>query len=214
VSDSSRSRLSGEDGALASSSGSSGPGPGPRNTGPSPSSTTPIIPSSKSGISSHSSTPGPSVADLLSKLRASQSLERPAPIITTNGAVGGERGDRTLERERRSIPPPNHTPNALPVPVPVPVPQSVSTNAFHQPQQQDFRTLSFHQALPHISELMEDPHVVENLMRVINISLIYMISVSLLRFLQDERRARQIRETVVGREGSYTEKPRGEGESR
>jgi hypothetical protein len=41
-----------------------------------------------------------------------------------------------------------------------------------------------------------------------------MISVSLLRFLlEDERRAGQIREKVVGREGSYTERPRGEGES-
>jgi len=35
----------------------------------------------------------------------------------------------------------------------------------HQPQQ-DNRTLSFHQALPHISQLMEDPHVVENLTRM------------------------------------------------
>jgi hypothetical protein len=170
VSDSSRSQSSGGDGTPASSSISSGPGPGPGNTGPSPSSTTPIIPSSNAGNSSHSSTPGPSVADLLSKLRASQSLERPTPITPTNGAVGGERGDRTLERERRSISPPNHTPNASPDPVPVPVPQSVSTNA-SQPQQ-DFRTLSFHQALPHISQLMEDPHVVENLTRVTNISFI------------------------------------------
>ena len=41
-----------------------------------------------------------------------------------------------------------------------------------------------------------------------------MISVSLLRFLlEDERRAGQIRETIVGREGGCTEKPRGEGES-
>jgi hypothetical protein len=85
-------------------------------------------------------------------------------------AVGGERGDRTLERERRSLPPPNHTPNASLVPLPAP--ESVSTDAFHQPQQ-DIRTLSFHQALPHISQRMEDPHVVENLTKVTNISLIH-----------------------------------------
>ncbi|KAN0124253.1 hypothetical protein V8E52_001902 [Russula decolorans] len=177
VSDSSRSRSSGRDSTPASSSSSSGPGPspgpGPGNTGPSSSSSTtsPIIPSSNSGNSSHSSTPGPSVADLLSKLRPSQSLERlgPASITTTNvavgnAAVGGERGDRTLERERRSLPP-DHMSHASPVPVPVP--QSVSTNAFHQPQQdKDIRTLSFHQALPHISQLMEDPHVVEDLTKM------------------------------------------------
>jgi hypothetical protein len=180
VSDSSRSHSSsGEDGTPVSSPSLSAPGPspspGPGNTGPSSSTTittTSIIPSSNSGDSSHSSTPrpGPSVADLLSKLRASQSLERPTSITTTNVAVGRERGDRTLVRERRSLQPPDHTPNATPLPVPVP--QSISSDALQQ-SQQDMRTLSFHQALPHISQLMEDPHVVENLTKVANISLIH-----------------------------------------
>ena len=176
VSDSSRSRSSEGEVSPGSSSGPGpSPGPGPRNTSPSSSSsstTASIISSPNAGNSSHSSTPGPSVADLLSQLRASQSLERPASTITTNTAVGGlgARGDRTLERERRSesLPAPDHTPNASPVPVP----QSVSANATHQPQQ-DIRTLSFHQALPHISLLMEDPHVVESLTKVTNISLIH-----------------------------------------
>ena len=35
------------------------------------------------------------------------------------------------------------------------------------------RTLSFRQALPHISQLMEDPRVVGNLTKVTNISLIH-----------------------------------------
>ena len=177
LSDSSRSRSSEGDVARVSYSGPGpSPGPGPRNKSPSSSSSTTasIISSPNAGNSSHSSTPGPSVADLLSQLRASQSLERPASTTTTNTAFGGlgARGDRALERERErrseSLPAPDHTPNASPVPVP----QIISTNAAHKPQQ-DIRTLSFHQALPHISQLMEDPHVVESLTKVINISLIH-----------------------------------------
>lgn len=143
------------------------PSPGPRSAGPSSSNSTattsttttsPITPCSISGNSSHSGTPAPSVADLLSQLRASQSLE--PPTSTTSSAVRD--GDRTLER--RSSPGPssplNHTQHASPVPLP----QSVSAHA--SKSQQDVRALSFQQALPHISRLLEDPHVAESLTKV------------------------------------------------
>ncbi|KAH9991439.1 hypothetical protein BJV77DRAFT_529422 [Russula vinacea] len=62
-----------------------------------------------------------------------------------------------------TIPPPlDHTQNAPPVPPPT---QSVSTHA-SEPLLQDLRGLSFQQALPHISRLMEDPHVVESLTKM------------------------------------------------
>lgn len=135
------------------SSLSAGPGPSPSHHGPgntSASTTTTfsaITPSSISGNSSSHSAPGPSVADLLSQLRASQSLERPTCPTKDN---------------RRSPLPLDHTQNAPPVPPPT---QSVSTHA-SEPLLQDLRGLSFQQALPHISRLMEDPHVVESLTKV------------------------------------------------
>lgn len=148
-----------------------GPSPGPRSAGPSSTTTTSssITPCSISGNSSHSGTPAPSVADLLSQLRASQSLEEP-PTSTTSGAVRD--GDRTLER--RSPPGPssplNHTQNASPVPLP----QSVSAHV--SKSQQDVRALSFQQALPHISRLFEDPHVAESLTKVTDRLHLYMFS--------------------------------------
>ncbi|KAI9507170.1 hypothetical protein F5148DRAFT_148875 [Russula earlei] len=90
--------------------------------------------------SSHSSHSTPSVAELLSQLRAPQDLEH------TSG---------TVEGDRRSLPLPGHT-NSLPV-----HPQTASTHVSNP--QQDIRTLSFQQALPHISRLMEDSHVTESL---------------------------------------------------
>ena len=140
-----------------------GPSPGPGNAGPSESSSTTtssITPSSISGneSSSSSSAPAPSVADLLSQLRASQDLEHP-PSTTANAV---RESDRTLERRSPPGPPPplNHTLNASPVPEP----QSVSTHA--SKSQQDVRSLSFQQALPHIAQLTEDPRVVESLTKV------------------------------------------------
>ncbi|KAH9983467.1 hypothetical protein BJV74DRAFT_616654 [Russula compacta] len=115
------------------------PGPGPRDAG-----TPSIRPFSiPRNPSSHSTL---SVADLLSQLRASQSLEP-----TSNASEG----DRAVER---SLAPHDHHTNTTPTP------QTTSTHA-SQPQQ-DLRTLSFQQALPHISRLMEDLHVVESLTKV------------------------------------------------
>ncbi|KAI0288257.1 hypothetical protein BC826DRAFT_1039490, partial [Russula brevipes] len=115
------------------------PAPGPGDSGQ-----TSIRPSSISGNPSHST---PSVAELLSQLCASQS-----PELTSNAT----QGDRTLER------PPLPPESANPSPVPVPKPDPPHTS---QPYQ-DIRTLSFQHALPHISRIMEDPHVVENLSKM------------------------------------------------
>jgi hypothetical protein len=86
---------------------------------------------------------GPSVADLLSQLRASQSLEPASNVV--EGSV----------LPARALP---HTDTP-----------SVSQSASAHPSdpQQDMRTLSFQQALPHISRLMEDPLVAKELMKVI-----------------------------------------------
>ena len=155
------------DGGAPASSTGPGPSPGPGSAGPSSSSTSSITPSSISGNSSHGGTPAPSVADLLSQLRASQSLEHP-PSTTANAV---RESDRTLERRSPPGPPPlNHTLNASPVPEP----QSVSTHA--SKSQQDVRSLSFQQALPHIAQLMEDPHVVESLTKVTDCFHLIMLS--------------------------------------
>ena len=106
-----------------------------------------IRPSSFSGNTSHIT---PSVADLLSQLRASQSLE------PTHDSV---EGDRTLERSFPPPPPgPSQTNNS-------PAPQIAS--ALASKPLQDIRSLSFQQALPHVSRLMEDPRVIESLNKVI-----------------------------------------------
>lgn len=131
-------------------------GPGNNGAGPSSSSTTTfsvITPSSISGNSSSHCAPGPSVADLLSQLRAPQSLERPTSSTSTSNAFP--------EGNRRSPLPLDHTQNTPPVPPP----QSASTHVA-KPLLQDLRAISFQQALPHISQLMEDPHVVESLTKV------------------------------------------------
>ncbi|KAI0253141.1 hypothetical protein BJV78DRAFT_1281206 [Lactifluus subvellereus] len=111
-----------------SSDSSRVPAPGPGDAGSSL-----IRPSSIAGNPSQS---GPSVADLLSQLRASQSLE-----FTSNAVEGSG--------------PPTRLPPLRDHTSPLPISQTASTHA--SPPQQDMRTLSFKHALPHISRLMEDP---------------------------------------------------------
>ncbi|KAH9970829.1 hypothetical protein BGW80DRAFT_1325523 [Lactifluus volemus] len=117
------------------------PAPGPGDAG----SSSINSPSSIAGNPSHT---GPSVADLLSQLRASHT-----PEFTSNADEGGG-------LLSRSPPLPSHdhvdTSSAS---------QPVTAHA-SSPQQQDLRTLSFQQALPHISRLMEDPLVVKELTKM------------------------------------------------
>lgn len=130
-----------------------------------------IRPSSFSANDTSHSTP--SVADLLSQLRDSQSLE------PTHDSI---EGDRTPERSFPPAPPGlGHTSNS-------PAPQIASAHASKPPQ--DIRSLSFQQALPHVSRLMEDPRVIESLNKVIVLALVIPPYFTSMYFPEDERRAR------------------------
>lgn len=112
---------------------------------------------------SHGSTT-PSVAELLSRLRTSQGPE------PTYDSVGRPT-DRTTERPFPSLGPSGHghaNTSPTPAPAPAPAPQTTCTHPSEQQPAHDIRSLSFQQALPHISRLMQDPHVVESLSKVTN----------------------------------------------
>jgi hypothetical protein len=133
------------------------PGPGPGDVLTPTTGRDSIRPSSVSGdaLLSHRT---PSVAELLSQLRTSQGLE------PTYDAV--ERpADRTTERSFPLPGPPGHG-HANTSPTPAPAPQTASAHASEHEPLQDIRSLSFQQALPHISRLMEDPRVIESLSKV------------------------------------------------
>jgi hypothetical protein len=103
----------------------------------------------------------PSVAELLSQLRSSQGPE------PTYDSAAERPTDRTIERPYPSSGPSGHGHgHANTSRTPTPAPQTTCAHPSEQQPAQDIRALSFQQALPHISRLMEDPHVVESLSKV------------------------------------------------
>jgi hypothetical protein len=75
------------------------------------------------------------------------------------------------------------------------------------------RTLSFQQSLAHISRLGEDSNVIAELVKVIT-SIRYHSATPYFNILiEDEARARQTREAVMGGETEHSEASRREGKS-
>lgn len=150
-------------------------------------------------VQSSVTAPPASVASLLSQLKTSESsiaINTP-PVSDTRIA---HQSSRNIPRPSQELPPTQSEHRT-----PRPVAATSSTRV------QDIRSISFQQALPHLTQLASDPGFLADVSRVRFIHHVY--SHKLLKRHLAAARTKRTRATVVGRTTSYTQETRGKGQS-
>lgn len=144
----------------------------------------------ESNAQSSDALPSPSVASLLSQLRTSIATNTP-PVSNTRTAPN--ESSRDIPRPSQELPP---TRSEHLDRTPRPVAATSSTRV------QDIRSLSFQQALPHLTQLASDPAFLTAVSRVRFIH--YAYSHTLFKWHLAAARTKRTRTAVVGRTTGYT----------